>query len=115
MRTDAALRKRAEMQGVPYVSKLPLSTVHPPPLLPENADAWNLFAACQTQVITAGLGTVVGIDESTLKWKMDLFEIAPDEQLDVLEKVQLIADVFVRHCARASASSTPPGSPSIGR
>ena len=59
-------------------------------LMPENSDAWELFLACQRQLITAGFGSVVGIDESTLKWKMDLLEIPPEEQLDTLEKFQLI-------------------------
>ncbi len=78
--------------------------------MPDNVAAWELFLACQSQLITAGLGTVVGVDESTLKWKMDLFEIPPEEQLDVLEKFQLIAEVFVKSCARASSSSGTPSS-----
>src|SRR5690242_4941962 len=68
-RSDAALKKRAALQGREYVSQFPHAAMHPPPLLTENIDAWNLFSSCQSQVITAGLGTVVGIDESTLKWK----------------------------------------------
>lgn len=63
--------------------------------------------ACSTQLITAGLGSVVGIDESTLKWKMDLLEIPPEEQRETLEKFQLIAEIFVRSCAARSSSSKP--------
>ena len=72
----------------------------------ENVDAWELFSACQTQLITAGLGSVVGIDESTLKWKMDLLQIPSESQLETLEKFQLIAEAFVRSCARAASSTT---------
>ena len=80
--------------------------MQPPALLPENRDAWELFLSCQTQVITAGLGSIVGIDESTLKWKMDLLQIPPEEQLDTLEKFQLIVELFVRSCARSSSTTS---------
>jgi hypothetical protein len=105
-KTDAALRKRAAAEGRPYVSKFDLASLQPPALLPENEDAWELFLTCQSQLITAGLGTVVGIDESTLQWKMNLLGIPPDEQLETLEKFQLIAETFVRSCARTSTSSS---------
>jgi len=71
----------------------------------ENVDAWELFLACQSQVITAGFGSVVGIDESTLKWKMDLLQIPPNAQLETLEKFQSLVEVFVRSCARSSSSN----------
>lgn len=71
----------------------------------ENADAWELFLSCQSQLITAGFGTIVGVDESTLKWKMDLLQIPPEDQLDTLEKFQLIVEIFVKSCARARAES----------
>jgi hypothetical protein len=77
--------------------------------MPENEAAWDLFLACQRQLITAGFGSVVGIDESTLKWKMDLLEIPPEEQLDTLEKFQLIVEVFVASCARATAEDNGKG------
>ena len=86
--------------------------MQPPPLSPANINAWELFLACQTQVITAGLGTIVGIDESTLKWKMDLLGIPPDEQLDTLDKFQLIVEIFVKSCARESAASSGKAHPS---
>ena len=70
--------------------------------------------ACQRQLITAGFGTIVGIDESTLKWKMDLLQIPPEEQLDTLEKFQLIVEVFVRSCARANSSEDPKGASGNG-
>lgn len=79
--------------------------MQPPALLPENADAWELFLACRSQLILAGFGTVVGVDESTLQWKMNLLGIPPEEQLDTLEKFQLIADVFVKSCARAQSDN----------
>jgi hypothetical protein len=105
-KTEALLRRKAESEGRPYVPRFDSSTFEPPALSPANADAWELFLSCQSQVITAGLGSVIGIDESTLKWKMDLLEIPADEQLDTLEKFQLIAEIFVASCARASSSSS---------
>jgi hypothetical protein len=107
--TEAALRKRAAAEGRPYVPKFDAAAVQPPALMAENADAWELFLACQTQLITAGFGTVVGIDESTLQWKMNLLGIPAEEQLDTLEKFQLIAEIFVKSCARASSSTTDSG------
>jgi hypothetical protein len=114
VRTDAALRKRAEAEGREYVPRFDPASFEPPALLPENIDAWELFSACQSQLITAGLGQVVGINESTLKWKMDLLEIPPDTQLETLEKFQLIAEIFVASCARASSSNTGNGNPTTG-
>jgi hypothetical protein len=115
LQTEALLRKRAEAEGRSYVPRFTSSTFEPPALMPENMEAWELFLSCQTQIITAGLGSIVGIDESTLKWKMDLLEIPPNEQLDTLEKFQLIAHVFVASCARASSSSnTNSGNPNTG-
>lgn len=105
-KTEAALRRRAAAEGRPYIPRFAAASFEPPPLLPENADAWDLFLACQRQLITAGFGSVVGIDESTLKWKMDLLQIPPEEQLATLEKFQLIVEVFVRSCARATAETS---------
>ena len=113
-KTEAALRKKAEAERRPYVPRFNASTFEPPELLPENADAWELFLSCQTQVITAGFGAIVGIDESTLKWKMDLLQIPPEEQLETLEKFQLIAHIFVASCARASSSSSNNGNSNTG-
>lgn len=109
LKSEAALRKRAEAEGRPYVPRFESTTLTPPALLSENEDAWELFLACQRQLITAGLGSIVGIDESTLQWKMDLLQIPPEEQLDTLEKFQLIVEVFVRSCARATSSEEPQG------
>lgn len=80
----------------------------------ENVDAWDLFSSCQSQLITAGLGTVVGVSQETLKWKMDLMQIPPEEQLDTVEKFELIADVFVKSCAARSKSSESPKGESGG-
>ena len=91
------------------MSRFEARSLQPPTLLPENEDAWELFLACQRQLITAGFGTIVGIDESTLQWKMDLLQIPPEEQLDTLEKFQLIVEVFVRSCARATTEETGKG------
>lgn len=97
------------MQGREYVPKFDIAAMQPPELMPENSDAWELFLACQRQLITAGFGTVVGVDESTLKWKMDLLQIPPEEQLDTLEKFQLIVEVFVQSCTRASSEASGRG------
>jgi hypothetical protein len=113
-RTEAALRRRAEIEGRPYVPKFDLAVIQPPMLMPENSDAWELFLACQRQLITAGFGSVVGIDESTLKWKMDLLEIPPEEQLDTLEKFQLIVEVFVKSCTRPSSEDSGKGAIGTG-
>lgn len=113
-KTEAALRKRAELQGRPYVPRFDAAALEPPPLMPENSDAWELYTACQRQLITAGFGTLVGIDESTLKWKMDLLEIPPEEQLDTLEKFQLIVEVFVKSCTRASSDESGKGASGTG-
>jgi hypothetical protein len=113
-KTEAALRRRASAEGRPYVPKFDLAVMQPPTLMPENSDAWELFLACQRQLITAGFGSVVGIDESTLKWKMDLLEIPPEEQLDTLEKFQLIVEVFVKSCTRASSEDSGKGAIGTG-
>jgi hypothetical protein len=105
LKTEGALRRRAARLGIPYTPQYDAAALQPPALMPENVDAWELFLACQSQVITAGFGSVVGIDESTLKWKMDLLQIPPDAQLETLEKFQLVVEVFVRSCARASSAN----------
>lgn len=77
--------------------------------MPENADAWELFSACQTQLIVAGLGTIVGVDHTSLAWRMDLLEIPPEERYATDEKFRLIEAVFLRSCAaRSSSTSTNP-------
>jgi len=108
-KSEAALRRRAEFEGRPYVPRFDPVHLQPPALMPENEAAWELFLACQRQLITAGFGTIVGIDESTLKWKMDLLEIPPEEQRDTFEKFQLIVEVFVASCARAKAEDNGKG------
>lgn len=114
-KTEASLRRRAEAEGREYVPRFDPATFEPPALLPENADAWELFLSCRSQLITAGFGSIVGIDESTLKWKMDLLEIPSEEQLETLEKFQLIAEIFVASCARASSSTnSKSGNPTTG-
>jgi hypothetical protein len=104
-RSAAAARKRAVALGLPYTPKFDAVALQPPALMTENVDAWELFSSCQSQLITAGLGTIVGVSQETLKWKMDLMQIPPEEQLDVVEKFELIVEVFVKSCAARSKST----------
>jgi hypothetical protein len=102
----AAARRRAQALGVPYAPKFDAAALQPPALMTENVDAWELFSSCQSQLITAGLGTIVGVSQETLKWKMDLLQIPPDEQLETVEKFELLAEIFVKSCAARSTSKS---------
>lgn len=74
-------------------------------MLPENEAAEELFDACQSQVIVAGLGGVVGVSHESLPWKMTLRGLTPDEQLEIEEKFRIIESVFVKNCMRRASES----------
>lgn len=93
------MRMRAERMGQVYVS--PFGPIPPPPeLLSANEDAWELFAACSSQLILGGMGGVAGVRHDSLPWRMDLLEISPGERYELDEKFRLIERVFVKFCNR---------------
>lgn len=71
-----------------------------PKLLPENEAAWEIWESCQSQVIVAGLGGVVGVSHESLPWKMALRGFTPEEQLEIEEKFRVIEAVFVKNANR---------------
>lgn len=100
-KVDAVARKWAE-RGITVKTASSLGAApipEPPPLIAENVLAFDLFFACQTQVLLGGLGVVTGVSHDTLEWKMRIRGVTePDEQLELEEKFRRIEAVYVKSC-----------------
>jgi hypothetical protein len=56
-------------------------------LLPENFLAWEIFKRCWTQVITIGMGEVIGVNILAVDRLMDIMDVEHADKADVLDKV----------------------------
>lgn len=66
-----------------------------PAVNPHNQDAWRIFQIVQTQVVTAGMGDVIGVDFNALNFVMELYDI--DNRRECFEKVNVLFNEFHRN------------------
>jgi hypothetical protein len=63
-----------------------------PILMPENSEALAVYGLCQSQVLMAPMGGVIGIRTEAVKAAMDL--IGVEDQINCLRKINAIVEVF---------------------
>lgn len=56
--------------------------------LPENEEAFMVYNIVQTQIITAGMGEIVGLDFNAINFVMEMYEVR--DRRRVFEKVLAI-------------------------
>ena len=62
-------------------------------MFPENWGAVQVFLACQTQWIVGGMGSVVGLDYSSVKMVMDLHD---EYSKDTFDRIRVLESEALR-------------------
>jgi len=65
-----------------------------PVILPRNREAWRIYQTAQTQVVTAGMGDVIGINFNALEFVMELYGV--ENRRECFEKVNVLFGEYHR-------------------
>jgi hypothetical protein len=62
-------------------------------LFPENVLAWELYTRCWNQIITVGMGEVIGLNILAVYRLMESAGVHKDDELRMLDKLLAMHDV----------------------
>lgn len=63
-------------------------------LVERNRIAWEVYQRCWNQVVTVGMGEVIGLHIPALYLLMDTLRVPDEDRLALLDKLTLLHDTF---------------------
>jgi hypothetical protein len=73
-----------------------------PELLEENRVTWKVFLAMSTQVIVAGLGSVIGFNYQALPVVLEMLDVNENDWPDVFEKFRVLESYWIARINEAT-------------
>lgn len=71
-------------------------------LLPENFTAWEVFQRTYSQVLTVGMGEVIGVNISAVVMVMDIMQIDVKDRAELFDKVTAAHSIYIEQLRKKS-------------